>query len=68
MYKLIPTEDRSKCRCCVCGETRSVKYLIPTYNPLEGEEIQDLPYCNRCALLHSALAKKQPSKMIEKGV
>lgn len=60
-YKLIPTEDRSKYQCYVCGETRSVKYLIPTHNPLEGEGIQDLPYCNRCALLHSALADKNNS-------
>lgn len=58
MYKLIPTEDRNKYRCCVCDTTKSVKYLIPTYNPLEGEETQDLPYCNRCALLHSVLAEK----------
>jgi hypothetical protein len=58
MYKLIPLEERHKYRCCVCGETKSVKYLIPTHNPLEGEEIHDLPYCNRCALLHSALTEK----------
>ena len=57
-YKLIPSEERHKYRCCVCGETRSVKYLIPTYNPLEGEGFRDLAYCNRCALLHSALVEK----------
>lgn len=57
-YKLIPSEERHKYQCCVCGETRSVKYLIPTYNPLEGEGFHDLAYCNRCALLHSALVEK----------
>lgn len=57
-FKLIPSEERHKYRCCVCGETRSVKYLIPTHNPLEGEGFHDLPYCNRCALLHSALVEK----------
>lgn len=62
-FKLIPIEERHKYQCCVCGETRSVKYLIPTYNPLEGEEIQDLAYCNRCALLHSVLTEKNnPTK------
>jgi hypothetical protein len=62
-FKLIPPEERHKYHCCVCGETRSVKYMIPTYNPLEGEEIQDLPYCNRCALLHSTLVEKNnPAK------
>lgn len=61
MYKLIPAEDRSKYQCCVCGETRSVKYLIPTHNSLEGEGIYELPYCNRCALLHSALVEKNNS-------
>ena len=55
MYKLIPPEERHKYQCCVCGETRSVKYLIPT---LEREETHDLPYCNRCALLHSQLAER----------
>ena len=58
MYKLIPIKDRDKYRCCVCGETRSVKYLIPTYDPLEGEGFHDLAYCNRCALLHSALEER----------
>lgn len=56
--KLIPIEDRHKYRCCVCGETRSVKYLIPTYDPLEGEGFHDRAYCNRCALLHLALTEK----------
>ena len=57
-FKLIPTEDRNKYRCCVCGETRSVKYLMPTIviDTLSG--IEELPYCNRCALLHSALIEK----------
>ena len=51
MYQLIPIEDRDKYQCCVCGETRSVKYLIPTLD-------KELPYCNRCALLHSQLAER----------
>lgn len=50
MFKLIPPKERHKYRCCMCGETRSVKYLIPTHNPLEGEGFYDLPYCNKCAL------------------
>lgn len=49
-FKLIPPEERSKYRCCVCGETKSVKYLISTHNPLEGDRIYELPYCNKCAL------------------
>ena len=51
MLKLIPPKERHKYRCCLCDETRSVKYLIPTHNPLEGEGFYDLPYCNKCALL-----------------
>lgn len=62
MYKIIPTEDRNKYRCCVCL-TKPVKYIIPTYNPLEGEGFHNLAYCNRCALLHSALVEKNnPAK------
>lgn len=61
-YKLIPPEDRHKYRCCVCDTTKSVKYLIPTYNPLEGEGFHDLAYCDRCALLHSALVEKNKEK------
>lgn len=53
MYKLIPLEERHKYHCCICGETRSVKYFIPTCNPCEGKGIQDLAYCNKCALLYS---------------
>lgn len=48
-FKIIPPEERHKYRCCLCCETRSVKYLIPTYNPLEGEGFYDLPYCDKCA-------------------
>lgn len=61
MYKFIPTEDRNKYRCCVCG-SQPVKYTILTHNPLEGEGFYNLPYCNRCALLHSALVEKNKEK------
>ena len=52
MLKLIPIppEERHKYRCHLCGETRSVKYFIPTHDPLVGEGFSDLPYCNKCAL------------------
>ena len=61
-FKLIPSKDRNKYRCCVCGTT-PVKYFIPTYDPLEGEGFHDLAWCNRCALLHSALKEKNnPAK------
>ena len=54
-FKLIAPEERHKYKCCVCNATKSVKYLIPTQ---EGEELHNLPYCNRCALLHSTLVEK----------
>lgn len=57
-FKLIPTEERHRYQCCVCGTTKSVKYLIPTHNPLEGEGFHDMAYCNRCALLLSQLTEK----------
>lgn len=63
MYKLIPPKERHKYRCCVCGETRSVKYLIPTYDPLEGEGFYDRAYCNRCALLHTSLVEKNKEEV-----
>lgn len=47
---MIPSNDRNKYRCCVCGES-PVKYSIPTYNPLEDEDLYELPYCNKCALV-----------------
>ena len=50
MRKLIPKEDRNKYRCACCL-SKPVKYLIPTYNPMEGECEYELPYCNKCALL-----------------
>lgn len=58
-YELIPPEERHKYRCCVCNETRSVKYLIPTYHPLEGEGFHNLAYCNRCALLIADLEERR---------
>ena len=48
--KLIPKEDRNKYRCACCL-SKPVKYLIPAYNPMEGEKVYELPYCNKCALL-----------------
>ena len=59
-FKLIQPEDRHKYHCCVCGETRSVKYLIPT---TEYGETKELPYCNRCALLDSALVEKNKEEV-----
>ena len=59
MFKIIPLEDRHKYVCCVCGETRSVKYLIPTIViDTLGSSTEEKPYCNRCALLHSALVER----------
>jgi hypothetical protein len=54
-FKLIAPEERHKYKCYVCNATKSVKYLIPTQ---EDGELHDLPYCNRCALLHSVFAEK----------
>ena len=51
MYKLIPVEERGKCKCCVCNTTKSVKYIIATN---DGKE---LTYCNRCALIYFAVNK-----------
>ena len=39
MLKLLPADQRDKCKCAKCGETRSVKYLV-----------DDKPLCNLCAL------------------
>ncbi len=58
MYKIIPLEDRHKYVCCVCGETRSVKYLIPTMVIDTLSSFEEKPYCNRCALLHLALTER----------
>jgi hypothetical protein len=48
--KLIPKEDRNKYRCACCL-SKPVKYLIPVYNPMKGENVYKLSYCNKCALL-----------------
>lgn len=61
MLKLIPKEDRNKCCCCLCS-SKPVKYLIPTHNPLEGERIYDLPYCNKCALFLIGKEIKEETK------
>lgn len=48
--KLIPIEDRGKYRCHFCGETRSVKYLVNYFDPVETSEPIEVACCNRCAL------------------
>lgn len=50
--KIIPTEDRKKCRCYFCGETRSVKYLIKIFDPVLDSKPSEVTCCNRCAALH----------------
>ena len=37
---IIPVEERENCRCGICRETRSVKYIVETQ------------ICNKCAALN----------------
>ena len=60
IFKLIPTEERLNHHCCVCG-VRQVKYLMPTIVIDTLSRVEEKPYCNRCALLHSALVEKNNS-------
>ena len=54
MLKVIPIADRHKYRCHECGETRSVKYFIESYNPTINDKNVNIAYCNKCALKVSA--------------
>lgn len=49
--KIIPMEDRKKCRCYFCGETRSVKYLIKISDPVMDSKPCEVACCNKCAAL-----------------
>ena len=60
--KLIPVDERNKYRCYLCGETRSVKYLIETVNPVEKSEPFYAPYCNKCVLTHNHDFIKEATK------
>ena len=46
--KIIPNWKEKKLRCHFCGETRSVKYTVYLE---EYEFHDDVPCCNKCALL-----------------
>lgn len=49
--KIIPMEDRKKCRCYFCGDTRSVKYLIKISDPVVDSKPCEVTCCNECAAL-----------------
>lgn len=46
--KIISNWKEKKLRCHFCGETRSVKYMVYLE---EYEFHDDVPCCNKCALL-----------------
>ena len=50
--KTIPMEDRKKCCCYFCGETRSVKYLVKIFDPVVDSKPCEVTCCNKCAALH----------------
>lgn len=58
--KIIPNWKEKKLRCHFCGETRSVKYTVYLE---EYEFHDDVPCCNKCALLFSAT---QPRKAVRR--
>lgn len=49
MLHLLSTEERKDAVCEVCGETRSVKYPVDTYDG-EGNPTGQVHMCNACAL------------------
>ena len=51
--KIIPIEERKKCRCYFCGETRSVKYLVKIFDPVVDSKSCEVSCCNKCAALHN---------------
>lgn len=50
MITIIPVDERSKYKCCVCGEKRSVKYIIATKNK-NASYSESSALCNKCALI-----------------
>lgn len=63
MLRLIPPEQRNKCRCSICGETRSVKYLADISDGFEP--VGEKPLCNKCAayLLDTGIKQSNPNKI-----
>ena len=61
-YTLIPPEERHKYKCCICGKTESVKYMMPTLIYDAEITTQDTPYCNRCALLFADLERRNSNE------
>jgi hypothetical protein len=57
--KIIPISERDKYTCTLCGSHVSVKYLIPTYNPVISNKYEYMPYCNKCALRHISHNEKK---------
>lgn len=50
IVSMIPFEKRKECRCHFCGETRSVKYLVETFDPVVHTQLAQVYCCNTCAL------------------
>lgn len=51
IISIIPIEERSKCRCHFCGETRSVKYITEIFDPVIDNKPSRVCCCNKCILI-----------------
>ena len=61
-YELIPLAERYRYHCCVCGTSRSVKYLMPVKDTYSGKWAEKQAYCNRCAILFSDLERRNSNE------
>lgn len=51
--KIIPNWQNQRKPCYFCGSTKSVKYMVETYEIMLSDEPFEVCACNKCALIHA---------------
>ena len=56
--KIIPNWQEKKLKCHICGEGKSVKYIIEIFDRFVSDEPFEVCACNKCALLNDQPTEK----------
>lgn len=52
MFNIIPDWNKKNLKCYFCGETRSVKYEMEIFDPVQDNKPSKVCVCNRCVLFY----------------